>query len=152
MSSANLARSLYSLLTPNNRNFFLIDHKIWVAYPDIFIPFRMVWMASSFPSMWSPFLFKILWSCESSFIKQSVFFDMLRWTSCSFLSVLLITGGTEAKAAQVLLEQIYNSLVGFSKILEAYLLLTLNMMRSPDEAERKMPRWFHYKGCNQFHG
>ena len=42
VSRANLARSLYSLLTPDNRNFFLINTKFWFAYPEILMPSRMV--------------------------------------------------------------------------------------------------------------
>ena len=80
-----------------NRNFFLIDTKFWVAFPDILMPSRMVWMASNFSSLWSPFVFKMLGSCESSLIKQLVISDILCWTSCSFISVLLIEGETEAK-------------------------------------------------------
>ena len=86
----------YSLLARDNRNFLLIDTKFWFASPDILMLSRMVWIASNF-SLWSPFVFKMLGSCESSFLKQRVIFDILHWTSCSFISVLLIEGDTEAK-------------------------------------------------------
>ena len=82
VSLANLARSLYSLLTTDKRNSFLNDTKFWFACPDILMPSRMVWMISDFSSLWSPFVFKMLGSWESNFIKQPVIFDMLRWTSC----------------------------------------------------------------------
>ena len=39
----------------------------------------------------------MLGSCESILIKQPVIFDILCLTSCSFKSVLLIEGDTEAK-------------------------------------------------------
>ena len=66
MSSANLARSLYSQLTPDNRNFFPIDTKFWLACPDILMPSRIEWMTSNFSSLWSPFVFKMLGSRESN--------------------------------------------------------------------------------------
>ena len=71
-------------------------------------------MASNFSSMWSPFVFKMLGGCESSFIKQRVIL-----TYCTeFLVVLYLyfllkeTQTQKQEASQVLLEQIYNSLVG----------------------------------------
>ena len=94
---SKLARSLYSLLTPDNRNFLVTDTKFWVACPDILIPSRMVGITSNFSPMWSPFVFKMLRSCKSGFIKQPVIFDISRGTPCSFTSALLIEGDTEAE-------------------------------------------------------
>ena len=168
------------------------------------MPWRKVWIASNFSSLWSPFVFKILGSWESSFIKQSVIFNIFRWISWSFISVLLIEGDTEAKTTRltsfawadlqfsdsvtlvnrylsavserVSLKATDTTLVTSSDVgspqflldwcriqkilwrlnpswdhLLAYLLLSLKIMRSPDETERKLPSRFHCKGCNPFH-
>ena len=66
-----------SLLTSDNRIFFLIDTKLWVVYPDILMPSRTVRIASNFSSWCYPFVFKILGSCESSFTKQLLIFDSM---------------------------------------------------------------------------
>ena len=92
-----LVRSLYSLLTPDKWNFLVTDTKFWVACPDILMPYRIVGITSNFSPMWSPFVFKMLRSCESDFIKQPVIFDLFRRTPCSFTSALLIQRGTEAE-------------------------------------------------------
>ena len=88
VSLANLGRSLYSLLTPDNMNFFLIDTIFWLACPDNDLQLLIFVV---------PFVCKMLGSWESNFIKQPVIFDILRWNSCSFISVLLTEGDTGAK-------------------------------------------------------
>ena len=168
------------------------------------MPSRKVWIAFNFSSLWSPFVFKILGSWESSFIKQSVIFNIFRWISWSFISVLLIQGDTEVKTTgltsftwadlqlsdsvtlvnkylsaaskRVVLKATDTTLVTSSDVgspqflldwcriqkilwrlnpswdhLLAYLLLSLKIMRSPDETEKKLPRRFHCKGYNPSH-
>ena len=116
---------------------------------DIFKPSRMVWMASSFSFLWSPFVCKILGSWESSFIKQSVIFGILRWTSFNFISVLLIEGDTEAKTIRFTsfawenskLSSSVSSVIRFlSAVSERYSLKTTDT------------NWFHCKDYDSFHG
>ena len=164
------------------------------------MPSRKVWIASNFSSLWSPFVFKILGSWESSFIKQSVIFNIFRWISWSFISVLLIEGDTDAKTTGltsfawadlqfsdcVILVSRYLSAFSQKSFLKgnwynlgyllrclcwpdsriqkilwrlnpswdhllAYLLLSLKIVGSSDETERKLARRFHCKGYNLFH-
>ena len=57
----------------------------------------MVGIASNFSPMLSPFVFKMLRSWESGFMREPVVFDIFRRTHCSFTSALLIEGDTEAE-------------------------------------------------------
>ena len=74
--SANLARFLYSLLTPGNKNIWFFDCRLWVACRDILIPSTDIWMASNFSSLRSSFVFKISVRWGSSFIEQLLFWHI----------------------------------------------------------------------------
>ena len=73
----------------------------WVACPDILMPSRKVWIACNFLSLRSPFVFKILGSWESSFIKHPVIIKIFCWVSWSFITVLLIEENTEEKTIEL---------------------------------------------------
>ena len=156
----------------------------------------MVGIASNFSPMRPPFVFKMLRSWESGFIKEPVIFDIFRRTPCSFTSALLIEGDTEAETTvftsfawenlqfsgmvtlrsrflSAIFERVFinaalvtSSDAGYDGRIQktlwrlnpswdyllANLLLSLKMMRSPDETERRLPSRFHCKSYHICHG